>query len=227
MPFSHYQYPKHHVAVDCIIFGYEKGELKLLLSRRRFEPALGEWSLMGGWVKEKETVEKAAERILFQVTGLKDIYLEQVQVFSQPERDSGGRVISVTFYAMIRIDKHDKDLVNKHGAEWWPIDKKPELVFDHNQMVQISHEKLKMKASHDLIGNSLLPSKFTILQLRTLYEAIFQRDFDPGNFRKKILSLKVLERLDEKNTRDSKKGAYYYRFQKPAETFIQERIVKL
>ncbi len=182
MPFSHYNYPKYHVAVDCIIFGYENEELKLLLSRRRFQPAHGELSLMGGWVQEEETVEKAAERILFQVTGLKDIYLEQVQVFSQPERDPGGRVISVTFYAMIRIDKHDKDLVKEHGAKWWSINKKPELVFDHNQMVEISHDKLKMKASYDLIGKNLLPSKFTILQLRTLYEAIFQRSFDPGNY---------------------------------------------
>ncbi len=227
MPSSHYNYPKYHVAVDCIIFGYENEELKVLLSRRRFQPALGEWSLMGGWVLEEETVEKAAERILFQVTGLKDIYLEQVQVFSQPERDPGGRVISVTFYAMIRIDKHDKDLVKKHGAEWWSIDKKPELVFDHIQMVEKSHEKLKLKSSYELIGKNLLPLKFTILQLRTLYEAIFQRNFDPGNFRKKILSLKVLERLSEKNTRDSKKGAFYYRFQKPDEAIIRERIVKL
>ena len=199
MPSSHYRYPKYHVAVDCIIFGYENEKLKLLVSRRRFQPALGEWSLMGGWVNDEETVEKAAKRVLFQVTGLKDIYLEQVQVFSQPKRDPGGRVISVTFYAMIRIDKHDKELVNEHGAEWRSIDKIPKLVFDHNQMVQISHEKLKMKASYDLIGKNLLPSKFTILQLRTLYEAIFQRSFDPGNFRKKILSLKVLERLNEKN----------------------------
>jgi ADP-ribose pyrophosphatase YjhB (NUDIX family) len=226
MPTSQYKYPKFHVAVDCIIFGYENEELKLLLSHRRFQPGRGAWSLMGGWVREKETVEKAAERILFQVTGLKDIYLEQVHVFSEPDRDPGGRVISVTFYAMIRIDKHDKELVKEHGAEWWPIDQKPVLVFDHNQMVENAHEKLKIKASYELIGKNLLPSKFTILQLRTLYEAIFQRSFDPGNFRKKILSLKVLERLNEKNTMDSKKGAYYYRFKKPSEEFIQDRIVK-
>lgn len=226
MPVSEYNYPKYHVAVDCIIFGYKNEELNLLLSHRRFQPALGEWSLMGGWVREEETVEKAAERILFQVTGLKDIYLEQVHVFSKPERDPGGRVISVTFYAMIRIDKHDKEMVKEYGAEWWPIDQKPELVFDHSQMVDIAHEKLKMKASYELIGKNLLPSKFTILQLRNLYEAIFQRGFDPGNFRKKILSLKVLERLNEKNTIDSKKGAFYYRFKKPSKSFIQERIVK-
>lgn len=226
MSVSLYKHPRHHVAVDCIIFGYEDDELKLLLSQRRFEPAQGEWSLMGGWVQDDETVEKAAERVLYQITGLKDIYLEQVHVFSNPERDPGGRVISVVFYAMIRIDKHDKDLDKEHGAVWWTFSEKPDLIFDHDLMVKFAHEKLKLRASYSLIGEKLLPERFTILQLRTLYEAIFQRQFDPGNFRKKILSLKVMEKLDDKNTTDSKKGAFYYRFKKYSEKFIQERIVK-
>ncbi|MBA7553955.1 hypothetical protein ES705_46560 [subsurface metagenome] len=227
MPVSQYKYPKQHVAVDCIIFGYEDDKLKLLLSQRKFEPAKGKWSLMGGWVAENETVEKAAERVLFQITGLKDIYLEQVHVFSKPQRDPGGRVISTAFYAMIRIDKHDKDLVEEHGARWWKFDRQPNLIFDHNQMVKYAHEKLKLKASYELIGANLLPGKFTILQLRTLYQAIFQRQIDPGNFRKKIFSLKVLERLNDKNTSDSKKGAYYYQFRKYTEELVNERIVKL
>ena len=226
MPASFYKHPKHLVAVDCIIFGYEDDELKLLLAQRRFPPAQGEWSLMGGWVQDNETVEKAAERVLFQITGLKDIYLEQVHVFSNPERDPGGRVISVVFYAMIRIDKHDKDLVKEHGAVWWTFSEKPDLIFDHDQMVEYAHEKLKLKAGYSLIGENLLPERFTILQLRILYEAIFQRQFDPGNFRKKILSLKVLEKLKDKNTTASKKGAFYYRFKKHPEEFIHERIVK-
>jgi 8-oxo-dGTP diphosphatase len=226
MPGFLYKQPKHLVAVDCIIFGYEYDELKILLSQRRFQPAQGEWSLMGGWVKENETVEKAAERVLYQITGLKDIYLEQVHVFSRPDRDPGGRVISVFFFAMIRTDKHDKDLVREHGAVWWTFSEKPDLIFDHNQMVEYAHEKLKLKAGYSLIGENLLPEKFTILQLRNLYEAIFQRKFDPGNFRKKILSLKVLEKLKDKDTSASKKGAFYYRFKKHPEELIHERIVK-
>lgn len=226
MSASLYKHPKHHVAVDCIILGYENDELKLLLSRRKFPPARGEWSLMGGWVQEDETAERAAQRVLLQITGLKDIYLEQVHVFSDPVRDPGGRVISVAYYAMIRIDKHDKELVKEHGAEWWTFSKKPDLIFDHSRMVEHAHEKLKLKASYTLIGEKLLPERFTILQLRTLYEAIFQRTFDPGNFRKKILSLKVLEKLKDKNTTDSKKGAFYYRFKKHSREFIHERIVK-
>ncbi len=221
------KYPTHHLAVDCIIFGYEREKLRLLLSHRKYEPEMGKWSLLGGWVEQHETIEEAAKRVLLQYTGLKDIYLEQVHVFSDPKRDPGGRVISVAFYALIRIDKHDIELVNKYGASWCAINKKPSLVFDHDLMVSHAHEKLKLKASYELIGEKLLPSKFTVLQLRKLYEAIFQRTFDPGNFRKKILSLEVLERLNIKNTTDSKRGAYYWAFKKNNGYSFSDRIVKL
>ncbi len=222
-----YKHSKHLVAVDCIIFGYEKGQLKILLSRRRFQPAKGKWSLMGGWVGENETVKKAAERVLSEITGLKEIYLEQVSVFSDPARDPGGRVISVAFYAMIYINRQDTELVKQHRAKWWPFEKKPELIFDHNRMVESAHERLKVKAGYELIGEDLLPEKFTILQLRRLYEAVFQQPIDPGNFRKKVLSLKILEKLAEKNTDDSRKGAYYYQFNHHPESIIKERIVKI
>ncbi len=224
---SGYKYSKHHVAVDCIIFGYEKNILKLLLTRRIFEPEKGKWSLVGGWLKENETVEEAATRVLLQFTGLKDIYLEQVHVFSDPDRDFGGRVISIAFYAMIRIDQHDKKLVEKHGAKWWNFNKIPGLIFDHDRMVESAHEKLKLKASYELIGEKLLPGKFTILQLRRLYEAIFQHSFDAGNFRKKVLSLRALKKLNIKNTTDSKRGAYYFSFNKKNDFSLSDRIVRL
>lgn len=224
---SQYKHARHYLAVDCVIFGYENDTLKILLSHRRFQPAQGDWSLLGGWVGEEETVEEAASRVLHQITGLKDIYLEQVSVFSDPRRDPGGRVISVVFFAMIRIDKHDKDLVNEHGAVWCPFNDMPELIFDHNKMADVAHKKLKQKASYELIGEDLLPVRFTFIQLRTLYEAVFQRKFDPGNFRKKVQSLKMLEKLSDKNTTDSKKGAYYFRFRKHKDSFIKKRVVKL
>jgi 8-oxo-dGTP diphosphatase len=223
---SFYTHSKHYLAVDCVIFGYEHETLKILLSHRPFEPAQGEWSLMGGWVEENETVEEAASRVLNQITGLKDIFLEQVSVFSEPKRDPGGRVISIVFYAMIRIDKQDKELVQEHGAVWCPISEMPKLIFDHNRMVTAAHNKLKHKASYEVIGENLMPSRLTFIQLRTLYEAIFQRRFDPGNFRKKVLSLKILERLNDKNTSDSKKGAFYFHFRKHKDSFIKERVVK-
>jgi ADP-ribose pyrophosphatase YjhB (NUDIX family) len=220
------QQPKHHVAVDCSIFGYEEGELKLLLYPRSFEPARGNWSLMGGFVQENESLEEAARRVLLQTTGLHDIFLEQAAAFSIPDRDPGARVISVNFVALIRIDRHDKELVRENGAHWWPVTKLPPLIFDHQAMIQNALDLLQQKACINLIGRELLPDMFTLMQLRSLYEAIFQKDFDPGNFRKKVLSLDVLERSNKKNTTESKKGAYYYSF-KESETGIRyERIVK-
>lgn len=220
------QHPKHYVAVDCSIFGYEDGELKLLLYPRGFEPSLGKWSLMGGFVQENESMEEAALRVLLQTTGLKDIFLEQGNAFSNPNRDPGARVISMTFVALIRIDIHDKDLVRENGAHWWPITKLPSLVFDHESIVENALGLLQKKASIDLIGRELLPEMFTLMQLRNLYEAIFQKTFDPGNFRKKVLSVGILERLNSKNTTESKKGAYYYRFKTFETGMRSERIVK-
>jgi len=220
------QHPRHYIAVDCSIFGYEDGELKLLLYPRGFEPSIGKWSLMGGFVQEDESMEEAARRVLLQTTGLKDIFLEQASAFSQPNRDPGARVISMTFMALIRIDIHDKDLVRENGAHWWPITKLPTLIFDHEAIVENALALLQQKASIDLIGKELLPEMFTLMQLRNLYEAIFQKTFDPGNFRKKILSIGILEKLNLKNTTESKKGAFYYQFKNSEAGMKSERIVK-
>jgi ADP-ribose pyrophosphatase YjhB (NUDIX family) len=222
-----YDQPKHFLAVDCVIFGYRESELHLLLYNRNFEPLKGQWSLMGGFVQEDETVEEAAGRILFQITGLKDIYLDQVQVFSKKYRDPGARVVSVASYALIRMDYNDADLWKDHGAVWWPIQQLPELIFDHSEMVAAALEKLQLKANYSLIGQELLPEQFTIIQLRNLYEAIFQCSLDSGNFRKRIFSLKVLERLDSKDTAGSKKGAFYYKYKTSDATAKVDRIVRL
>lgn len=221
------QYPKHFVAVDCSIFGYENGELKLLLYPRGFEPAIGKWSLMGGFVQATESIEEAAKRVLLQTTGLKEIFLEQVAAFSEPDRDPGARVISMTFVALVRIDIHDKDLVRENGAHWWPVTKLPPLIFDHELIVKRALVFLQQKASIDLMGRELLPQMFTLMQLRNLYEAIYQKTFDPGNFRKKALSSGMLERLNLKNTKESKKGAYYYQFKDTETDTHGNRIVKL
>lgn len=211
------KHPRHFVAVDCAIFGYEEGELRLLLYPRSFEPSRGNWSLMGGFVQEGESLEEAAGRILLHTTGLKDLFLEQVMAFSRPDRDPGARVISMTFVALIRSDLHDKELVRESGARWWPVASLPEMIFDHQAMVLQALSYLQEKALIKQLGRELLPDKFTLLQLRNLYEAIFCKPLDPGNFRKKMLSLNILERLDEKNTTESRKGAYYYRFMPESE----------
>jgi ADP-ribose pyrophosphatase YjhB (NUDIX family) len=215
---------KYLLAVDCVIFGYENDELRLLLYPRSFEPVKGQWSLMGGFVLPQESCEEAACRVLQNTTGLKNIFLEQVATFSKPDREEYTRVVSVTYFALINLRKHNNELVE--NARWWALSDLPELIFDHAGMIQKSQIRLQQKAGYSLVGMELLPEKFTLLQLRKLYEAIYQRKFDAGNFRKKILSLDLLERLDEKNLTESRKGAYYYRAKDGMKDYATDRIVK-
>ena len=213
-------YEKQYVAVDCVIFGYEKEELKVLLYPRGFEPSVGKWSLLGGFVGTEETLGDAARRVLFATTGLENIYQDQVHSFSRLDRDPAGRVISVTYFSLIRINQQDSDLVRQHGAHWWPVSKLPKLIFDHKEMLDQALLKLQNKAGMELIGKELLGDLFTLTNLKKLYEAIFQREIDNGNFRKKILSLGILENTGIKDKSESKKGAYLYKYQKDKDVRI-------
>ena len=219
-------HPRHYVAVDCVILGYQDEEIKLLLYPRSFEPCKGNWSLLGGFVQENESADEAAARILKQTTGLEQIFLEQVASFSASNRDPEARVISLAYYALIRIDLHDEECVRENGAYWVSVNKLPELIFDHQEMFEKALVKLQQKAGYSLVGSELLPEMFTLIQLRKLYEAIFQREFDPGNFRKKILSLSVLEKLGVKDASESRKGAFYYKAKSNIEDIDIDRIVK-
>ena len=220
-------HPQHFVAVDCVILGYQDEEIKLLLYPRSFEPYKGKWSLLGGFVQNDESANEAAARILKQTTGLEQIFLEQVASFSEPNRDPEARVISLAYYALIRIDLHDEEKVKENGASWVSISKLPNLIFDHQQMFEKALIKLQQKAGYSLCGRELLAEKFTLIQLRKLYEAIFRREFDPGNFRKKMLSLDVFEKLKEKDASESRKGAFYYRVKNDWAEKESDRIVKL
>jgi len=219
-------HPQLYVAVDCVILGYQDEEIKLLLYPRSFEPYKGNWSLLGGFVEDNESADEAAARILKQTTGLEEIFLEQVASFSDPNRDPEARVISLAYYALIRIDLHDEERVKENGAFWISINKLPNLIFDHQQMFEKALVKLQQKAGYSLCGSELLPEMFTLIQLRKLYEAIFQKEFDPGNFRKKILSLGALEKLEEKDVSESRKGAFYYKVKSNIREIDVNRIVK-
>jgi 8-oxo-dGTP diphosphatase len=219
-------HPQHYVAVDCVILGYQEEEIKLLLYPRSFEPSKGKWSLLGGFVQDNESADEAAARILKQTTGLEQIFLEQVSSFSDPKRDPEARVISLAYFALIRIDLHDEVCVKENGAYWIPIRKLPNLIFDHQEMFEKALVKLQQKAGYSLVGLELLPEMFTLIQLRKLYEAIFQHEFDPGNFRKKILSLGALEKLSLKDASESKKGAFYYRVKNDIGEIGSDRIAK-
>jgi len=172
------------LAVDCIIFGFNENQLELLLIHRGFEPQKGRWSLMGGFVKKDEDLDDAASRVLEQLTGLNDIYMEQVSTFGKVSRDPGGRVVSVTYYALIRKDHYDHELVKKHRAKWFPLNSLPEMIFDHEEMAKKALEKLREKVRTRPIGFNLIPQKFTLPMLQSLYEAILEETLDKRNFRK-------------------------------------------
>ena len=211
------QYKDHDrilIAVDCIIFGFEGKQLKGLFIKRGFEPQKDKWSLMGGFVRAKESVDEAATRILHQLTGMKDIYMEQLSCFGNTDRDPGGRVISVAYFALINIDKYSEDLMRTHHARWFELSKVPSLVFDHKHMVKLAKERLQQKVSNHPIGFALLPDKFTLPQLQNLYEAIYETTLDKRNFTRKVLALGILNKLKEKEKASSRKGAFYFTFDK-------------
>lgn len=208
--------PQFYVSVDCIIFGFDKGSLKLLLLKRNFEPAKGSWSLMGGFVQDGESVDDAAKRVLAELTGLENVYMEQVGTFGEVDRDPGERVISVAYYALININEYDRNLVQQHNAHWAEINEIPPLVFDHPQMVKQARIMLQKKASSEPIGFNLLPILFTLFQLQSLYEAIYGEPLDKRNFRKRVADLNYIEKTDKIDKTGSKRGAALYKFNENA-----------
>ena len=202
------------VVVDCIIFGFdpEEEELKLLLIKRNFPPAKGKWSLMGGFMRINETIDEAATRVLHTLTGLTNVYMEQLEVFSKVDRDPAERTVSVAYYALINIEDHDEELIKRNSACWFELSKTPKLIFDHDIMVDHAIKRLRYRASVQPIGFELLPEKFTMRQLQKLYEEIFDEHLDKRNFTKKINALDILEKLDEKDKNSSRKGSFLYKF---------------
>jgi 8-oxo-dGTP diphosphatase len=200
------------LAVDCIIFGFDGRQLQALFIKRGFEPEKGKWSLMGGFVNKNESVDDAASRVLNQLTGMTDIYMEQLYCFGDVGRDTAGRVVSVAYFALINIAEYSEQLQHNHEARWFPLQKTPTLIFDHKQMVHKAKELLKEKVTNHPIGFELLPRKFTLPQLQCLYEAIYGEPIDKRNFTRKILSLRILNKLNEKEKESSRKGAFYYVF---------------
>ncbi|HLA60081.1 MAG TPA: NUDIX domain-containing protein [Puia sp.] len=205
---------KDHIllAVDCIIFGFNGERLNILCIKRDFEPGLGKWSLMGGFVGKQESVREAASRVLETLTGLHNIYMEELNCYGEVNRDPGGRVVSIAYYALININQYPKELLLKHNARWFDADSIPNLIFDHKKMVRMAIKQLQEKAINHPLGFVLLPKKFTMNQLQTLYEAIFNVKFDQRNFSRKLFSLNILRKLNEKDKTSSRKGSFYYIF---------------
>ena len=211
------------VAVDCIIFGFDGFNLKLLLIKRGFEPQKNKWSLMGGFVQSDEKPEAAASRVLTQLTGLKNVYMEQLLVFGDPERDPIERTISITYFALIDIKKYEKQISDDYRAEWVQLDRVPSLIFDHDRMVQHAKNRLRYKAALHPILFELLPEKFTIPQIMTLYEQVYDVQLDKRNFTRKLRSTGLLIKQLDKDKENSKKGAFYYKLDK---TTYREKFTK-
>lgn len=198
-------------AVDCIIFGFDGQTLKLLLIQRGFEPERGRWSLMGGFILPNEDPDSAAIRILKSLTGLAGVYLEQLRTFGDPLRDPMERTLSIAYFALIDIHQYEKQISDDYHAEWFPLNKIPNLVFDHTEMVRMAKAKLRYKAALHPLLFELLPKKFTLPQLQSLYESVYDTQFDKRNFSRKVLSTKLLIKQADKDKASSKKGAYYYK----------------
>jgi 8-oxo-dGTP diphosphatase len=208
-----YSHPHPAVTVDCVVFGYDTTELKVLLIRRKLDPFRGRWALPGGFVQEDETLEDAARRELSDETGMSKLFLEQLYSFGDPDRDPRERVISIAYYALTKLADHAlKAASDADDAAWFAIADLPKLGFDHEKIIDTALRRLKAKVRYEPIGFELLAEKFSLGELQRLYETVLEQPLDKRNFRKKILGMELLEALDEYQRDVAHRAAQYYRF---------------
>ncbi len=210
------EFQKVLLSVDCIIFGFTDNKLKILIGKRNMDPGRSEWSLYGGFVRGDESLDDAANRTLYELTGLRKVFMRQVGAFGNIDRDPGERVVSIAYYALINVNDYDEDLRKKHGVEWVDMDNIPQMYSDHNDMVHRARKLMRQKMKTEPVGFELLPDLFTLTQLQRLYEAVNGEELDKRNFRKRIKEMDYIEKTEliDKNT--SKRGAALYRFNKKA-----------
>lgn len=207
-------YSSHHkfyVSVDCIVFGVSEGEMKLLLTRRDFEPYRGEWSLIGGFVRKDENIDAAARRVLRQITGLEGVYMQQTGAFGTVNRDGGDRVISIAYTSLLNIT--DKDMAERQSADtrWVNVDAIPPLCLDHREMVAQALKEIRHKIWAEPIAIKLMPESFTLTQLQRLYESLLGTAVDKRNFRRRILESSYVEATDIIDKSTSRRGARLYK----------------
>ncbi len=206
-----YKYPHPSVTTDCVIFGYDGLKLHVLLVQRGIEPYKGKWAFPGGFLKMDETAEEGALRELKEETDLTVHYIEQFYTFSEPHRDPRERIISIAYYAIVKLQdvKGGDDAAN---ARWFAVDEIPPLAFDHDHILRKALERLRESIHFRPIGFELLPEKFTIKQLQLLYEAILGVQFDRRNFTKKMLHYELIYQLDETTWPTPKREAFLFSF---------------
>ena len=199
------------LAVDCVIFGFNGESLEILLIKRDFEPERHKWSLMGGFVEHDESPEGAANRVLKKLTGLENVYMENCGIFGDPHREPNERVVSLTYFALIDTKQYQHILSEEYEAKWFPLTDHPTLIFDHDQMIDAAQRGLQSKAALYPILFELLPEKFTIPQIVSLYEGVYNIVLDKRNFSRKLLASDLIIKLKEKDKENSKKGAFFYK----------------
>jgi 8-oxo-dGTP diphosphatase len=208
-----YQYARAALTVDCVVFGVDEEELKLLLIRRGNAPFQGKWALPGGFVHIDESLEAAAARELQEEAGVTPPFLEQLFTFGAVDRDPRERVVSVAYYTLVKLSDHKvRAATDAADAAWFGVNDLPSLAFDHSQIVQTALERLKGKVRYQPIGFELLPHKFTLSQLQRLYEIVLERELDKRNFRKKVLAMDLLIETDELERDVAHRAARLYRF---------------
>lgn len=208
-----YLYPRPALTVDCVVFGLDDEDLKVILIQRDLPPFSGQWALPGGFVRLEETLDAAARRELQEETGLEDVFLEQFYTFGSLDRDPRERVVSVAYYGLVNLrDYQIQATTDARDTAWFPVQQLPNLPFDHNQIVAMAYDRLRTKVRHEPIGFELLPEKFTLTQLQTLYEKVLGQPLDKRNFRKKILKMGLLIELDEVEKNVPHRAARLYQF---------------
>lgn len=210
------QYTKVLVSVDCIIFGFDGQNLQVLIGKRQMDPGRGEWSLYGGFVQPEESLTDAANRVILDLTGMKNLYIRQVGAFGRIDRDPGERVISIAYCALINVKDYDDTLRIQHGLEWVSLSKLPQLYSDHNEMINNAISQIRRRINTEPLSFKLLPELFTLTQLQHVFEAVMGEEIDKRNFRKRIKDIEFIEKTELIDKASSKRGAALYHFNEKA-----------
>jgi 8-oxo-dGTP diphosphatase len=219
-----YEYPRPALTVDAVVFGLDDGDLKVLLVRRGLEPFEGKWALPGGFVRVGESLEDAVRRELKEETGIDSVFLEQLYTFGGVDRDPRERVVTVAYYALVRLGDHRvAAATDARDAAWFAVSEARGLAFDHDRILAVALERLKGKVRYQPIGFELLSPEFTLTQLQLLYETILETRLDKRNFRKKILVMDFLVPLDEVQKDVAHRAARLYRFDQKKYQRLQKR----
>lgn len=215
------------IAVDCIIFGFKDSKLQVLLMERDTIDGQVYYGLPFNMVKKDQSVDASAREAISNHTGLSSIFLDQLRSFGDVDRDPVARTVSVNYYALARLSDCDPEILKKVKAKWFLVNKLPKLLFDHEKMIKNAREELKILVQYKPIGKQLLPKKFTMTMLRTLYEVVLERKIDRRNFSRKIIALNLLDKSSEKDKKSSKRGAHLHSFNDEVYEDLLEKGLKL